>query len=186
MRWSRNIILLLTMAALPISSLNARVTLTFLSRDFGVYFPHAFIEVSGATDAAPQKPVLANYGFTARALTPGILLGRVQGEIESMDDGYVRGSRRHFSIELDDAEYYRLMTLIDQWRSIPGKSYDLHHRNCVSFVKAVAESVGLSANHADALLLKPRSFLDDVAAENAGHINAGSLPMGSPLTMAAR
>ncbi len=177
--------LLLIMIFMPMNALNAHVTLTFFSRDLGVYFPHAFIEVSGATDAAPQQPVLANYGFTARALTPGILMGHVQGRIESMDDGYVRGSQRHFSIELDDAQYYRLMALIEQWRSLPGKSYDLHHRNCVSFVKTVAETMGLSIQHADNLMLKPRSFLQEVATENAGHIDTDYHPMETPLTMSS-
>lgn len=149
----------------------AAVTLTFLSRDLGVDFPHAFVEISGATDADPQNAVHANYGFTARVVSPSILFGPVNGEIMSVSDGYVKGSDRHFSVQLTDKQYADFLRLVDQWRTLPGRSYDLHKRNCVHFVAAVVDFAGLKAVRAGDLMLKPRSFLDDVASENEGKIH---------------
>jgi hypothetical protein len=148
----------------------AAVTLTFLSRDLGVDFPHAFVETTGATDADPGTAVRANYGFTAKVVSPAILMGPVSGEIMAVSDGYVHGSDRHFSVQLTDRQYAQLLGLIDDWRHLPGRSYDLHKRNCVHFVRAVAEFAGLDVRNTDALMLKPRSFLDEVALENADKI----------------
>lgn len=147
------------------------VTLTFLSRDLGVDFPHAFVETTGATDADPDNVIHANYGFTARVVSPSILLGPVNGEIMSVSESYVRGSDRHFSVQLTDGQYADFLRLVDQWRTLPGRSYDLHKRNCVHFVAAVANFAGLKVMHAGDLMLKPRSFLDDVAFENEGKVH---------------
>jgi hypothetical protein len=157
--------------AVPAQPVCAAVTLTFLSRDLGVDFPHAFVETAGATDAQPQIVIHANYGFTAKTVTPAILMGSVGGEIMSVSDDYVRGSDRHFSIRLSDAQYADFLRLLDSWRNIPSPSYNLHKRNCVHFVKAVADFVGLSTDHTESLMLKPRSFLDEIALENVGRLD---------------
>jgi len=155
--------LLLLLACAPAE---AAVTLVFLSRDFGEVFPHAYVEVTGATDADPGHPVDANYGFTATATTPAILLGPVAGEIMSVNTIYRRKSLRHFSIRLTDARYAQVMALVETWRTLPGRSYSLNRRNCVHFVAAVARTVGLSAEDDPALMKKPRSFLEKVTRAN--------------------
>ena len=150
---------------------SAAVRITFLSRDLGTYYPHAFILLTGAMDADPNTPVDANFGFTARSIGPGILMGPVRGTILSEGAAYIAGSERHFSMTLSDDQYRQVRTVVEQWRDQPGRSYDLHHRNCVSFVKAVAELLGLKVEHADDLMMRPRSFLDEVALENPGAID---------------
>ena len=147
------------------------VKITFMSRDLGTYYPHAFIALNGAMDAYPDVPIDANFGFTARSVGPGILIGPVRGTILSEGASYLAGSERHFSMALSDAQYRRVRALVEQWRDAPGRSYELHRRNCVSFVKAVALSLGLRVEHADDLMMKPRSFLDEVALENPGAVD---------------
>jgi len=149
----------------------AVVRITFMSRDFGSYYPHAFVALSGAMDAAPATPVDANYGFSARSIGPGILVGPVRGTIFSESAAYLAGSERHFSMMLSDDQYRLVMGIVADWQGLPGRSYEMHRHNCVSFVKAVAEALGLKADHADDLMMKPRSFLDEVALENPGAID---------------
>jgi hypothetical protein len=171
MRWLPGRALLFLFVASIAMPASAAVTLTFLSRDLGVNFPHAFVETTGATDADPATPIHANYGFTAKAISPSILLGPVTGEVMAVDENYIQGSERHFSLTLSDAQYAAFLKLVDEWRALPGRSYDLHKRNCVHFVEAIAKFIGLTVDHADALLLKPRSFLDEVAFENKGTVH---------------
>jgi hypothetical protein len=149
----------------------AAVRISFLSRDFGTYYPHAFIQLTGTMDADPATPIDVNFGFTARSVSPAILMGPVRGEILSEGPAYIAGSERHFSMTLSDDQYRQVRALVEQWRDQPGRSYDLHRHNCVSFVKAVAELLGLRVEHADGLMMKPRSFLDEVALENPGAID---------------
>jgi len=167
----RLIVALAAALALLAAPAFAAVKLSFWSHDFGNYFPHAFIMLSGAPDADPGAPIQINYGFTAKSITPGILFGPVKGEILSMGKGYVRGSQRHFSVVLTDAQYGQVLALVDQWRNMAQPSYDLHHRNCVSFVKAVAELIGLNTDHTERYTMKPRSFLDQVGFDNPGEVN---------------
>ncbi|MCE3590045.1 hypothetical protein LXJ59_25990, partial [Escherichia coli] len=54
----------------------AAVTITFWSHEFGNSFPHAFFTLRGVPDAG-GAPVDANYGFTAKAVTPALLMGTV-------------------------------------------------------------------------------------------------------------
>lgn len=144
----------------------AAVTITFLSRDFGESFPHAFVEVTGATDADPATAVDTNYGFTAKAVTPAILMGSVGGKVDQVDAGYVRKSQRHFAVRLSDAQYAEVLRTVDEWRNLPAPSYNLNRRNCVHFVAAVARAIGLDAADAPGLMKKPRSFLVGVTAKN--------------------
>ena len=65
----------LAMAAAPSS---AAVTVTFMSRDSSANsYPHAFVRVTGTTDANPGVPIDTNYGFTAIVAGPGVLLGNL-------------------------------------------------------------------------------------------------------------
>ena len=84
----------------------------------------------------------------------------------TVSDRYVKASDAHFSLILNDQQYGQLLALLDTWRHLPGPSYDLHKRNCVHFVKALAELEGLNTDHTTQLMLKPRSFLDELMLEN--------------------
>jgi hypothetical protein len=144
---------------------DAAVEITFRSKDFGATFPHGFVSLSGRLDATGER-VNANYGFTVRHLIgPSVLFGPVQGEVVSMDAFYVASSNRHFTMVLTDAQYRRVIDLVAQWRALPQPSYSLDRRNCVSFVAAVAATLGLRAD-ASGLMRRPRAFLDRVLRDN--------------------
>ena len=114
---------------------HAAVTVTFYSRDYSAQsFPHAFFTVKGTPDGG-GPPVDTNYGFTAAAISPAILFGPVRGEIVAVTPGYLAKSDSHMSFMLNDAEYERLMTVVQQWRDTPGRSYSLSSHNCVHFAR---------------------------------------------------
>jgi len=159
--------LLLALVAWPAQ---AAVTMTFWSRDFGNYFPHAFFQLRGTLDAG-GAPVDASYGFTARSITPGILFGNVAGRIERPKLSYMQGSKVRFAVTLSDAQYGAVLALVREWDASTGDStYNLGKRNCVTFVREAARRVGLTAVDFPKLMKKPTSFLRAVAAANAGQI----------------
>lgn len=144
----------------------AAVTITFYSKELGASFPHAFITLHGTLDRTGER-IDADYGFTAKAVTPAILFGRVGGEVIS-DHGanYIKASDRHFSLELADREYDRVMVSIGRWRAYAQPSYDLEAHNCIHFVAELAGSIGMMAEVPKRLTKKPRSFLEHLTAEN--------------------
>jgi hypothetical protein len=154
---------LLLAAAAPA---RAAVTITFYSHELGSSFPHAFVTMSGAPDRGGPS-VNVDYGFTAKAVTPAILWGRVGGEVVSNHGAaYIRNSDRHFSLTLTDEQYDRVMAAIAQWKASPQPSYDLGSHNCVHFVGDLARSVGLAVDNPPKLMKKPRSYLEHLTAEN--------------------
>jgi hypothetical protein len=52
-----------------------------------------------------------------------------------------------------------VLTVVERWRTRPGKSYNLNKSNCIHFVGEVAQAVGLKVVFEKALIKKPRSFL---------------------------
>ena len=156
---------------------SAKVTLTFYSRELGVYFPHAFVRVTGATDAQPDKPIDTNYGFTAKAVTPAVLVGAVGGEILAANPTYVRRSDSHLSLVLSDEQYDQVLAVVKKWRELPQPSYDLHHANCVHFVGDVARALGMKVDDSQPKLMsRPRSYIINLVRLNpgVGTITAGS------------
>ena len=148
----------------------ADVRITFYSHNLsmhGVYmnFPHGYVALSGTT--SDGTPVKANFGFTPPSVSPAILFGRVDGEVAVAEDSYVAEGVPHLSMAINDAQYRAVLALVDKWRNFPQPSYDLDERNCVSFVKAVAVTVGLSVSDDGNFTRKPAEFLDDVAGRNA-------------------
>jgi hypothetical protein len=135
----------------------AQVVISFYSHDLGSTFPHAFIALKGTTESGQQ--VDTNFGFTAKAVTPAILMGSVGGKIETSKPSYVASSDRQFSVKLDDRQYASVMALVEKWRTLPGKSYNLNKRNCIHFVGEVAQLVGIRVVFEKDLLKKPKSFL---------------------------
>jgi hypothetical protein len=146
----------------------AQVTISFQSFDgssvFG-RFPHAFIVLEGTEDAT-GKPVSANYGFTAKHLTPAILTGPVQHEVMVEKSKYITRTNRHFTVRLTDAQYHRIEEEVAAWRNQPGKYYDLNSRNCIHFVGRMAELSGLAVEYPRAMLRKPKAWLNHIAAMN--------------------
>lgn len=150
--------------AQPVS---AAVTITFWSHDQDQSFPHAFFALEGTPDAGGD-PVDANYGFTAKAVTPAILLGTVGGKVEESKPGYMRRSDARFSVVLSDAQYAAIQALIAEWTAQSG--YNLNKRNCVHFVAEAARRSGLTVPHLPKLMKKPKSFLLAVGEANAGRV----------------
>lgn len=144
----------------------AEVVATFYSHDFGDHFPHAFVKLKGTVDSTGQA-VDTNYGFTAVSVSPAILMGSVKGMIETKDAKYIASSNPHFSIRLSDAEYARFMAFVEEWRNLPGKSYNLGKRNCVHFAMEAAALLGLSVNRQSKFFKKPKSFILEVMKLNS-------------------
>lgn len=144
----------------------AAVEIAFYSRDAGgSRFPHAFIRLSGTLEATGQ-PVDTTFGFTARAITPAILLGSVSGQIIVEAPSQVARSDRQFVLTLTDAQYGAVLGVVEQWRNRRQPSYNLNRRNCVHFVADLARAVGLRVVNAERLMKQPRAFLEHVRALN--------------------
>ena len=159
-------ILFALLAALYSPAASAEVLATFYSRDFGDYFPHAFVRVQGTVDSTGEKVVDTNYGFTAVNVSPAILTGSVKGMIETKDAKYVSRSNAHFTLRLSDAEYAKFMVMVEQWRNLPQKSYNLNRRNCVHFAMEAAALLGLSVNRKSKFFKKPKSFILEMMTLN--------------------
>lgn len=155
-------LVLLSLSAVPAA---AAVEIRFYSKEFGASFPHAFVELDGQDDRTGEK-IHANYGFTAKNISPAILLGSVVGEVMSVDAGYVRNSDRHFSFTLTDAEYDTVKATIEKWNQLKQPSYNLNRQNCVFFVADVAASLGMKADTPKELMKKPRSYTEHLVLLN--------------------
>jgi hypothetical protein len=147
----------------------AAVTVSFYSHTWGLspggelYFPHAFIIVRGTLDATGE-PVDQSFGFTAPFPTPALLFHRTHGEIIASAQTYLAVSKAHFSLTVPDERYRTLMDAIDAWRKVKGDPYDLHARNCITFVGEMARALGL--NVGDERTQDPARFLDDLRRRN--------------------
>jgi hypothetical protein len=160
-----SLILAVCFCVIPANA-RAEVLATFYSHDMkDNYFPHAFIRLKGTVDATGET-VDTNYGFTARSVSPAILMGSVNGMIETMNAKYVSKSDPHFTVKLTDADYRQLMAHVEKWRNLPGKSYNLNKRNCVHFVMEAAAMLGLSVNRKSKFFKKPKTFLMEVLKLN--------------------
>jgi hypothetical protein len=155
--------LLLTVLLLPLPA-QAEVVVSFYSREMGTRFPHAFVLVKGSLDRGGL--VDKNYGFTAKTVTPAILMGSVTGEVSSVSPEYLAKSEKQFSLKISDAQYDALMAHVAKWKALPGKSYNLNKRNCVHFVGEAARVVGLDVVIDPKLIKKPKSFLLSIVARN--------------------
>jgi hypothetical protein len=155
---------------------HAAVTISFYSRDLGVYYPHAFILLKGALDETGE-PVEANFGWTSTAASIVIAGSRhVPGVVTHSDASYVAKSIEDFSFTLTDAEYRTVMARVQYWRDLPQPSYSLNGANCVDFVADIARTLGLRADPQPGLMLKPKSFLRRVRDLNRAAIDARNRP----------
>jgi hypothetical protein len=167
MLWMRNTFLglLLGLLAFLPAQAHAQILVSFYSHDLGSTFPHAFFTLSGTPNRG-GAPVAVNYGFTAKSLSPAILMGSVVGEVETLSAKYVESSDRQFTVKISDAQYDALLGLVDKWRKIPGKSYNLNRRNCIHFVGEVALLLGLKVIINSTNVKKPRAFMMSLIALN--------------------
>lgn len=161
------ILLIAAIIGLGSASANAEVTATFYSHDFDDYFPHALVKLQGTVDSTGEV-VDTNYGFTAVNTTPAILWGPVKGMIETKEAKYVSNSNAHFTLKLTDAQYAQIIAMVEEWRTLPGKSYRLNDRNCVHFAMEAAALLGLQVNRNSKFFKKPKSFLLEVMMLNPG------------------
>lgn len=144
----------------------AAVEIAFYSRELGGNnFPHAFVTLKGTVDSTGEA-VDASYGFTAKAVTPAILLGSVAGEVVVEGERQVARSDRQFALVLTDAQYRAVMAVVEEWRNRRQPSYNLNRRNCVHFVGELARAAGLRVEAERRLMRRPRSFLQHVRSLN--------------------
>ena len=145
----------------------AEVRVTFHSFDGSVLFgryPHTFISMEGTLEDG--TPVKENYGFSAKSAGPAVLAGPVKHIVMTEKDKYVRSTNRHFTVAVDDAKYHDIRREVFRWRDAPGKYYDLDTRNCIHFVGAIAEMVGVKVDYPEKMLRRPKAWLNHVTAMN--------------------
>jgi hypothetical protein len=146
----------------------ASVTVHFQSFNGSMFigrYPHTFVVLTGTLDATGEE-IRENYGFTAKRVTPAILSGPVESEIMVKKDKYVESTNRHFSVVIPDKTYWRIREEVDTWANLPGKGYDLENRNCIHFVGAIAQIVGLTISYPKDLMRKPKAWLNLMTANN--------------------
>src|SRR5687768_9203241 len=131
----------------------------------GDNFPHAFVALRGTVEGTGAV-VDTSFGFTAKAVTPAILLGSVGGEVVVEGESQIARSDRQFALTLTDAQYGAVLEVVERWRNRPQPSYHMNRRNCVHFVGEVAQAIGLRVEFPRRLMKRPRSFLQHVASLN--------------------
>jgi hypothetical protein len=156
--------LVATLAPVPA---RAEVVVTFWSHSRDQNYPHAFMVMRGRVEATGAV-VDTNIGFTARSVSPMVLLGSVRGQMEVLSAGYIARatSRPHFALRLTDDQYARLQAFIARWRAAPQPSYNLNRRNCVHFIMDTAAELGLTVNRNTAHYREPGLFLEEVMRLN--------------------
>jgi hypothetical protein len=161
----RSLLMIALWAGAPV---HAAVTITFWSHELGNHFPHAFFTIRGTPDAG-GPPVDLNYGFTARSISPAILMGPVRSRLDIASRSYVDGSDAQFSVVATDAQYMALLDLVRDWGD--GRMrYSLDEANCIHFTKEAARRLGLTGLDQPRLMRKPRSYLQAVADANPGRV----------------
>jgi hypothetical protein len=150
----------------------AAVEVAFYSREMSRRdFPHAFVRITGTPDGGGE-PIDETYGFTARSIGPGILMGSVSGEVRPEPVRAMERSQIQFAVAASDEQYAALIATVERWRTRNQPAYNLNRRNCVHFVADLAAALGLRTDGAEGLMKRPRVFLEHVRRLNPGLINA--------------
>jgi hypothetical protein len=166
------LVALAALAWLFASPASAAVQITFYSKQLTSSFPHSFVILRGTLDRNGAR-IDEDYGFTAKSISPAILMGAVKGEVVSDHDaGYVNHSDSHFTLPISDEEYDRVMATVQRWRTRRQPSYDLATRNCIHFVAEIAASIGMRADTPKGLMKKPRSYLEYLTEANRAWLTA--------------
>ncbi len=192
-RFAKRIAVLLALftGLLSAAPAGAAVTITFYSHDFHMFhgvtteFPHGFALLSGTTEAG--EAVQANLGFSATSFYVAALFHPIEGALDAMPlpAGYVEEATYQFAFPLSDAQYRAVMATADKWRTAPQPSYDFYNRNCVTFIRDIAVSAGLSVSYATKFIHDPKAFLKDVAVRNAAFLADHTVP-AAPLASDAQ
>jgi hypothetical protein len=143
----------------------ADIVVDFYWHEFGRNFPHAFLKAKGNWNKN-GKGVDDTFGFTAKSLSPAILVGPVPGVFKPIEKHALAVSKIRFSVVANDAQYTSLLAVVAKWRKNPATSYDLDNRNCVHFVGEAAQSLGLEVTFQKSLMKSPRKFLTHVVQLN--------------------
>jgi hypothetical protein len=150
----------------------AAVQITFYSKELGASFPHTFVILEGTLDRTGER-IAEDYGFTAKTVSPAILMGRVKGEVISdHKPDYVRASDKHFTVTISDEDYDRVMETIERWRTAKQPSYSLDKANCIHFVGDIATALGMDGGPRKGLMRRPRSFLEALTESNRPWLTA--------------
>ena len=166
------VLALAALAWLAAAPASAAVQITFYSKQLTSSFPHSFVILRGTLERGGAR-IDEDYGFTAKSISPAILMGAVKGEVVSdHNQGYVNNSDSHFTVSISDAEYERVMATVERWRTRRQPSYDLGTRNCIHFVAEIAASIGMRADTPKGLMKKPRSYLDYLTEANRPWLTA--------------
>ncbi len=156
---------LLAFAWAPVAQ--ADVQLAFHSFNGSVLwgrYPHTFVSMEGTLDDGTA--IHENYGFSAKRASPAVLSGPVEHIVMTEKDKWLEKTNRHFTVTIDDAKYWEIRKEVARWRDAPGQYYDLDTRNCIHFIGAIAQMVGLRIEYPKDLLRKPRSWLNHISAIN--------------------
>jgi hypothetical protein len=131
---------------------------------FGRY-PHTFIVLEGTLESTGAR-VNENYGFSARSSTAAITSGWAEHMVLQESEKNIRNTNRHFSIRLTDAQYFRIVEEVRRWQLEPGKRYSLDERNCIHFVGAMAQALGLKVEYPEDMLKRPKKWLNHITRLN--------------------
>jgi len=157
-----------------------------------VYFPHAFVTIAPAPasgqEVSPEPGVetgypLRSFGFVSARPGPILLLHHTRGEVIDSANAYLSMSRREFAVRVSDARYQSLLDAVSAWQAVDGDPYDLRRRNCVTFVAAIARSIGMDVG--DDRILDPLRFLADLRQRNIAMISPDDALNLPPLRVAA-
>ena len=153
------------------------MTLSFYSFNgaFGGRFPHAFVRWEGTL--SDGTPVDGNAGFTARSISPGILLGSVEHTIWVEEDKYMSEANRHFELTIDDATYAQAFAR--RWR--PGERCRARGTTSTAATACTSWRVwrswwGLRADDPGELTKKPKAYLNHLIELNP---QLGAVPVAS-------
>ena len=141
--------------------------MTFHSFDGSVLFgryPHAFVSLEGELEDG--TPIRENYGFSAKSASPAVLAGPVEHVILVEKDKWIDRTNQHFTLTVDDAKYWAIRKEVARWRDAPGKYYDLATRNCIHFVGAIAQIVGVRVTYPQDMLRRPKKWLNHITGRN--------------------
>lgn len=153
----------LTMAA-PAA---AQVNVSFHSFNGSVLFgryPHTFVVFEGVLDTGQR--IDENFGFSAKSTTAAMTSKPAEHEIIVEDDRQIARTNRHFTITVSDEKYHEMRAEVERWRNHPGKFYDLDENNCIHFVAALAQMVGLTVDVPENYLKRPKAWLNYVTRSN--------------------
>ena len=127
---------------------------------------HAFI-VLGSEDAERRVCSVDAFGFYPSSTLEGFksTLMSVPAKVadEFLQIGVKEGECR-LSVRIDDESFQAVQNVMNQWKN---KSYRAREQDCVSFVTAVGEILGLAIPNRGTMSLKtPARFVRDLAAGN--------------------